>query len=450
MNAYQAHLSRPGTAAAMSGNQDVAPSHRGQRRMTVSLTSPEGAPNRPEISRQIPVADVPVYPVLSGHSMALGRPHPYPNVLDAGSASLLRLGRYAISQAFRHFDMRPGDKVLIPAYHCDSMIFPVLNIGAEPVFYKVREDLQVDVQDLESKVDSGTRAVIATHYFGFHQDVARLRDLCDRHKLALIEDCAHSFYGQIDGAPIGSFGDYAIASMWKFFPIPEGACLVSSRHTLSPLDTGTLHPGSNLRALTSILDQARYYGRLWPLAPAQAAIDFLARMRAQARSRAESTHGGGVADGKTKAELSGRSSWFDPKLTNCPMLSSCKRLFSYLSLQAQDHVERRRQNYVYLIQQLTGINGCHPILPRLSDGVVPYMLPLWIDHLPKIFPHLEDAAMPMQRFGQFLWPDANKTPCPVSESYSRNVIQIPCHQELTEDDLNWMVETLKRTCGTPA
>jgi perosamine synthetase len=448
MNAYNVHLNKSGMAEAMLGNTISTPSRRGQRRMTVSLTGPEGAPNRPNISRQIPVADVPVYPVLSGHSMAPGRPHPYPNVLDAGSASFLRLGRYAIALAFRHLDLRPGDKVLVPAYHCDSMIFPVLNVRAEPVFYKVREDLHVDIRDLESKVDNRTRAVIATHYFGFHQDVARLRDLCDRHNLALIEDCAHSFYGKIEGAPIGSFGDYAIASMWKFFPIPEGACLVSSRHTLSPLDASTPHPGSNLRALTSILDQARYYGRLWPLAPAQTAIDVLSKMRA--RTRTDLACEQAATKSETKADLSGRSSRFDPNLTNCPMLSSCMRLFSYLSLQAQNHVDRRRQNYVHLLRQLTTINGCRPILPELLDGVVPYMLPLWIDKLPKIFPLLEDAAMPMQRFGQFLWPDANKTLCPVSESYSRNVIQIPCHQELTESDLNWMMETLRRACASLA
>jgi dTDP-4-amino-4,6-dideoxygalactose transaminase len=132
------------------------------------------------------------------------------------------------------------------------------------------------------------------------------------------------------------------------------------------------------------------------------------------------------------------------------MLSSCRRLFSYLSLQAQDHVNRRRQNYAHLLGQLQKVKGCRPILPELFDGVVPYMLPLWIEKLPKIFPLLEDAAMPMQRFGQFLWPDTDKASCPVSEGYSRNVIQIPCHQELTESDLNWMVETLRRACVSRA
>jgi dTDP-4-amino-4,6-dideoxygalactose transaminase len=448
MNAYNAHLNKSGIAEAMLGNTISTPSRRGQRRMTVSLTGPEGAPSQPNISRQIPVADVPVYPVLSGHSMAPGWPHPYPNVLDVGSSSFLRLGRYAIALAFKHFDLQPGDKVLVPAYHCDSMIYPVLNIGAKPIFYKVRENLRVDIQDIESRVDSRTRAVIATHYFGFHQDVAQLRDLCDRHKLVLIEDCAHAFYGRIEGAPIGSFGDYAIASMWKFFPIPEGACLVSSHHALSGLDTSTPHPGSNLRALTTILDQARYYGRLWPLAPAQTAIDILSAIRA--RSRTESARDPAGTESETTTDLNGRSSRFDPNLTDCLMLSSCRRLFSYLSLQAQDHVNRRRQNYAHLLGQLQKVKGCRPILPELFDGVVPYMLPLWIEKLPKIFPLLEDAAMPMQRFGQFLWPDTDKASCPVSEGYSRNVIQIPCHQELTESDLNWMVETLRRACVSRA
>ena len=51
----------------------------------------------------------------------------------------------------------------------------------------------------------------------------------------MLEDCAHAFFGEYENRPLGSFGDYAIASTMKFFPTSEGGCLVSSHHSITSL-----------------------------------------------------------------------------------------------------------------------------------------------------------------------------------------------------------------------
>jgi dTDP-4-amino-4,6-dideoxygalactose transaminase len=80
------------------------------------------------------------------------------------------------------------------------------------------------------------------------------------------------------------------------------------------------------------------------------------------------------------------------------------------------------------------------LLADIGDHVVPYVFPLYLDHMDTVFPRLEDAAIPMQRFGQFLYGDVTPDVCRVTDDYSRNVIQLPCHQELTDDEISSIIQ----------
>ena len=155
-----------------------------------------------------------------------------PSILDTGSVKFVTSGRVGIALALKHMGAGRNDKILVPAYHCSSMIEPVLWVGATPVYYRVHENASVDLADVRAKIDSATKALLVTHYFGFHQDMPAIRALCDEAGIAVIEDCAHAFFGTVAGHPPGWYGDYAIASSMKFFPVFDGGCLVSSRRGL--------------------------------------------------------------------------------------------------------------------------------------------------------------------------------------------------------------------------
>ena len=71
------------------------------------------------------------------------------------------------------------------------------------------------------------------------------------------------------------------------------------------------------------------------------------------------------------------------------------------------------------------------------------MLPVYIENLKEYFPAFETAAIPMQRFAQFLWPDMKADICPVTADYSKNVILFPCHQELSQQDMLWLASTVR-------
>jgi selenocysteine lyase/cysteine desulfurase len=126
-------------------------------------------------------------------------------------------GRAAIALALRAVGCKAGDRVLVPTYHCPTMIAPVVRLGAVPEFYPLTASGAPSMSFL-ARHGRGVRAMLVAHYFGFPQPLGQLRGFCDANGIAMIEDCAHAFFGVVDGRPVGAWGDVAIASATKFFP----------------------------------------------------------------------------------------------------------------------------------------------------------------------------------------------------------------------------------------
>ena len=71
-----------------------------------------------------PLSLIPTQPVLSFGSF-LGGARRVPSVLDAGNCRFVTSGRVAIALALKQMKIGAGDSVMVPAYHCASMIEPV-------------------------------------------------------------------------------------------------------------------------------------------------------------------------------------------------------------------------------------------------------------------------------------------------------------------------------------
>ena len=407
---------------------------RRNRRMTRSLTAPGRGPNVPTPSRPIPVPDVPVQPVLSLRSARFGAAEPVPSVLDAGRPAYTTSGQAAIALAARHMGIGPRHSVLLPAYHCASMVEPFSAQGASPRFYKIKEDLSVDLDDLAAKIDGSTRAVVVVHYFGFPRSLRDLRRICDENGLLLLEDCAHSFFGECDDRPLGSQGDYAIASLWKFFPVPNGGCLVSARHQVADTALARQGAAANLKAAVKVVEDANYYDRLKALRPV---VNLLIAAGKLGKRRSPSP-APNLAQDRPEFPSTDRENAAAADQVELEMTGAERFLCRHVSW---DRIaRRRRQRYRQLLSALGQRAGCRPLLPELPPKVVPYLFPIWIDRLEEVFPKLEDAALPLQRFGQFLWPGVDESVCRVSSDYSHHLLQLPCHQELRDDEVEWMIE----------
>ena len=376
---------------------------------------------------------IPKNPVISCQSFVHDR-EGFPSVLDAGEALYLNRGSLAIAYALKRIGISRGDEVLMPAYHCLAMVEPVIWAGAKPVFFRISESTGLDLEDVERRLTRASRVLIAPHYFGFHQDMPKIRAFCDRHHLVLIEDCAHAFLGETAGHPLGYYGDYAIGSAWKFFPVDEGACVVSSRGGLFGAATEPRGFFSEIKSLMNTLEYAVEYRRLGWLNPVFRLMfrlkDGLWSMLKKKPSVEPVVH----------EENPGGSTGFDGSRVGQDISRSSRLIISASSKSRM--ARKRRENYLKLLSRFGDLPGCRPLFGVLPDGVVPHVFPLVMENPEKIFHKLKDEGVPVIRFGEYLSEDMEKGLCKVSEDYSRRVFQFPCHQDLKSEELDWMVDRI--------
>jgi perosamine synthetase len=258
----------------------------------------------------------------------------------------------------------------------------------------------------------------------------------------LLEDCAHVIFGEYEGSPLGSFGDYTIASPMKFFPIYDGGLLTSHRR---PLDRITLSPLGwtfSLRAAVILLERSLEYRRLGPAGlvlavPLWLKTVLLRIAKAVGPGKPEEWWGPAVGE-----RSSGRTGDFEPRWMDRRM-SQTSRTLMRLASKPRLAVARRR-NYAFLLERLSGLPGARPLFPALPDGVVPFAFPLLVDDPAPIFHSLKAQGVPIMRFGEFLSEEIDPAAFPEAIDLSHQVFQFPCHQEMTQKDLDWLAETVRK------
>ncbi len=139
-------------------------------------------------------------------------------------------GGYAMGCAMRALGVRAGDRVLTNAFTLAPVPGAIASLGARPVFVEVREDLTIDLADLDRQIAaSGARVLLLSHMRGHICDMQALMALCDGAGVAVIEDCAHTMGAAWDGVPSGRHGVFGCYSTqtYKHMNSGEGGLLIS-------------------------------------------------------------------------------------------------------------------------------------------------------------------------------------------------------------------------------
>lgn len=113
--------------------------------------------------------------------------------------------------------MRKGDEVLLPANSFIASALAVSQCGLTPVL--VDCDLQtynIDVSQIEEKITSKTKAILAVHLYGQVTDIRKLKEISNKYNLKLIEDAAQAHGAVYDGVKAGALGD---AAAFSFYPV---------------------------------------------------------------------------------------------------------------------------------------------------------------------------------------------------------------------------------------
>ncbi len=372
-----------------------------------------------------PAARAPVLPLPGWQSFHWQRQDPIAALLDAPNARFYSRGRYALTQAFRLCGVGPDRPLLVPAYHCRTMLDPAISLGAGVTLYPLRPDLQPDLDALEQLLRQQPRrhaALLATHFFGFEQALDAVEDLCNRHGIALVEDCSHAMFLPSLPGRIGKRGRYVVASPYKFFAIEDGGILWANH--------GAPLPEQDAQA-PAWLKQCKGAARALQKARSHCA-------RAAGAPNDLPAHTGATRTGAAPAGLhrrhssSGTSHLYDTSAENDAGLQVSRQLM----LRSDIHriTQRRQHNYQAWIRAVAGMPHCRALYTSVAPDCVPYMFPLWIAHPDTHFAALKQRGLPVWR-----WDDMAVSDCPSAMQYRTHLLHLPCHQELTRGQLDWMI-----------
>lgn len=128
-----------------------------------------------------------------------------------------------------------GDEVLVPGLTFVTTATAALAVNATPILVDVDPaSLCLDVAAAEAAVTERTRAVIPVHLAGRPCDLDALGDLCERHDLAMIEDCAHAHGSSWRGRGVGTFGAFGSFSFQegKLVTAGEGGAVITDDEAL--------------------------------------------------------------------------------------------------------------------------------------------------------------------------------------------------------------------------
>ena len=141
----------------------------------------------------------------------------------AKHALALNSGTSALHLALLLLNIGPGDEVITTPYTFVATSWAISYVGATPVYVDIDEQtFNLDPRLVEQAITPRTKAILPVHLYGQACDLDALREICQKHKLALVEDAAQAHGSKFKGKKIGTFGEI---SCFSFYPTKNaGAC----------------------------------------------------------------------------------------------------------------------------------------------------------------------------------------------------------------------------------
>jgi perosamine synthetase len=308
---------------------------------------------------------------------------PYAAAVSSGTAGLHLLCRLA--------GLQEGDEAITSPYSFVASANCAIYEGAIPVFADVDErTMNLDPAAVEAAVTPRTKAVIAVDIYGYPCELEPLRQVCERHGLALIQDACEALGAEYRGAPVGSHGPSAV---FAFYP--------NKQITTGEGGMVTTHSEEEWRLLTSLRNQGRADGGGWleharlgfnyRIDDIRAALgigqleklDTILALRAEAAARY----------GELLADVD-------------------------VELPCADDADHRRSWFVYVVKLPREVDREHVIASLEAEGIASAR------YLPSI--HLQ--AYMRERYG------FREGLCPVSEDLSRRTLALPFHTRIERED----------------
>ncbi len=317
-------------------------------------------------------------------------------------------GTAALHLAVQACDIGPGDEVLVPSLTYVASFQAISATGAKPVACDVDpQTLNLNWKDAEKRLTQSTRAIMPVHYTGDAGALDELYALAKKYHLRVVEDAAHALGSTFNGKHVGSFGDIACFSFdgIKNITSGEGGCIVTD----------------DLQVLQRVRD-ARLLG----------------------------------VEKDTEKRYTGQRSWeFDVTEQgwryHMSNIMAAIGLEQFKQLDAFAAVRRARAR---LYDELFRSHPHIQPLPRDYERVVPHIYVVRVaglrDRKALQAQLLEQGIQTGIHYQPNHWlsfyRDQDAAPLPVTEAAYLELVTLPLHPELSEDDVHVIVALLDRYC----
>lgn len=320
-----------------------------------------------------------------------------------------RSGREAIGLAACAIE---SGVVLMPAYCCWSMELPFEKAGFTVEYYKVHENLSVDMDYLSEQIKKhAPKAVLVMNYFGF----APTKDVVDMVKcmdegIKVIEDFTQSLFCLKEN--YNPKVDAYVASIRKSVGVPDGGIIVTSL----PIDSSVLKDGRNTPFVSEHITAGRE------------------KMRYRYTSNANDK-----ASFREKQSIAGK----DIK-ENYGLYRISDEAKSVVDHTIVENVRvARYNNYKNLYEKIKDVKGFRVLFAPSKNNQAPFSMIICAENR-------SDVQKAMARVGvyaQVLWPlkEKAKAICCVSKYMEEHMLAIPIDQRYFHDDIMEMGERIKKT-----
>ena len=128
---------------------------------------------------------------------------------------MVNSGSSALTLAMNVLNLKKGDEVITPCLNFGTAVSSILLSGAKPKFIDVDiESLQINVENIKKKISKKTKAILVPNLIGNIPDWEKIRIIANKNNIKVIEDSADTLGAKINNKPTGFFSDISITSFY--------------------------------------------------------------------------------------------------------------------------------------------------------------------------------------------------------------------------------------------
>ena len=301
-------------------------------------------------------------------------------------------GLDALYLACRAIGVGEGDEVIVQANTYIASVMGISMAGGTPVFAEPDAYYMIDADRIEARITDRTNAVMVVHLYGQTAQMRKIQEICKKHHLKLIEDCAQSHGAHWDGQMTGTFGDIGCFS---FYPSKN----LGAFGDAGAIVTDSEEYRDRIRQLRNYGSSVRYYNK-------EVGVNSRLDEMQAALLKVRLTH----MDELT-AERKQLAAIYDAQIDN-PLITkpAIREGAEHVYHQYVIRCEKRDALIAYLKEK--GI-----------DTIIHYPIP----------PHLSEA---------YAYLGVAKGALPVTEHYADTVLSIPMYNGLTKEEQERVIEAL--------